>query len=327
MTTAFDRAERRLCERYDLQAEHRVLDLHDPTLRTRALVAGSGPPLLLVHGGGGFAAQWVPLMAALHGRQLIAVERPGCGGSGPFDYRGVDLRQHGVAFLASVLDALGLEEAPIAANSMGGLWSLWLTLDRPERVSSLALLGSPALLLDSGAPLPMRLMSVRGLNRLLFRLQPAGPASARRLVTQVFGTQAAKQLPPEFTDAVEQASRVPGAQVAFRTLLERVLRLRGGRVELRADELARVRQPVLFIWGEHDMFAGPDWGRRACELIPDARLEVLTGGHCPWTDHPQRCAQLLSAFLEPADASVHSPLTADEPVPGPFRSERNPNPG
>lgn len=115
---------------------------------------------------------------------------------------------------------------------------------------------------------------------------------------------------------MEQASRVPGAQVAFRTLLERALRRRGGRVELRAEELARVHQPVLFIWAEHDTFASPDWGRRACARRPNARLEVLTGGHCPWTDHPQRCAERVSAFLEPADASARSPLTADEPVPG-----------
>ena len=304
MTTAFDHAERRLCERYELQTEERTLELRAPRLRTRALVAGSGPPLLLVHGGGGFAAQWVPLMAAVPDRQLIAVERPGCGGSDPFDYRGVDLREHGVAFLDSVLDALGLDQVPIAANSMGGLWSLWLALDRPERVSSLALLGSPALLLDSGAPLPMRLMSVRGLNRMLLRLQPPGPASARRLVAQVFGTQAAEQLPPEFTDAVEQASRVPGAQVGFRTLLERALRLRGGRVAVTADELAGVRQQVLFIWGHDDMFAGPEYGRRACAVMPDARLEVLTAGHCPWTDHPERCAQLLSAFLDTSGASA-----------------------
>lgn len=156
----------------------------------------------------------------------------------------------------------------------------------------------------SGAPLPMRLMSVRGLNRMLLRLQPPGPTSARRLVAQVFGMQAAEQLPPEFTDAVEQASRVPGAQVGFRTLLERALRLRGGRVALGADELAGVRQQVLFIWGEDDVFAGPEYGRRACAVMPDARLEVLTGGHCPWTDHPDRCAQLLSAFLDTSDASA-----------------------
>lgn len=303
MTTSFDRAERRLCEHYGLRAEHRTLELREPRLRTRALVAGSGPPLLLVHGGGGFAAQWAPLMAALEGRRLIAVERPGCGGSDPFDYRGVNLRQHGVAFLESVIDALELDHVSIAGNSMGGLWSLWLALDRPELVSSLALLGSPALLLDSGAPLPMRLMSVRGLNRMLYRLQPPGPTQARRLVKQVFGTQAAERLPAEFTDAVEQASRVSRAQLAFRTLLERALRLRGGRVALGTDELARVRQQVLFIWGDNDMFAGPEYGRRACAVMPDARLEVLTGGHCPWTDHPQRCAQLLSAFLNTPETS------------------------
>jgi pimeloyl-ACP methyl ester carboxylesterase len=50
---------------------------------------------------------------------------------------------------------------------MGGLWGFWLALDRPERVSALAQLGSTALLVGTEAPLPMRLLSVPGLNRLM----------------------------------------------------------------------------------------------------------------------------------------------------------------
>lgn len=40
------------------------------------------------------------------------------------------------------------------------------------------------------------------------------------------------------------------------------------RVALGTDELARVRQQVLFIWGDNDMFAGPEYGRRACAVSP-----------------------------------------------------------
>jgi pimeloyl-ACP methyl ester carboxylesterase len=90
-------------------------------------------------------------MARLSGVRLVVVDRPGFGLSGGFDYRRVDLRQHALAFLESVLDALGIERAAFVANSMGGLWSFWLALDRPERVTRLAQLGSPALMTDTSA--------------------------------------------------------------------------------------------------------------------------------------------------------------------------------
>src|SRR5258708_12323345 len=96
---------------------------------------------------------------------MIALDRPGCGLSDGFDYSSVDdIRGHAVTFLGAVLDALGLDRARIVANSMGGLWSLWLALDRPERVSSLALLGCPALAAGTSAPAALRIMSPRGLG-------------------------------------------------------------------------------------------------------------------------------------------------------------------
>ena len=54
---------------------------------------------LLVHGGGGSATVWAPLMSELTRYRLLAVDRPGSGMSDAFDYGGVDLRRHAVAFI------------------------------------------------------------------------------------------------------------------------------------------------------------------------------------------------------------------------------------
>jgi len=182
---------------------------------------------------------------------------------------------------------------------MGGLWALWLALDRPERVSSLALLGYPALLLDAGAPFGFRLLGVRGLNRLLFRLQPPSLKQAQRILEQVYGKPAAARMPPEFVEVQYRSELIAGAGDAFRTLLELTIGVRGWAAEwsLGADELGRIEQPAVFVWGEDDVFAGPEYGRRACEVMRDARLEVIPGGHCPWWDDPPRCGELVSAFL------------------------------
>ncbi|MGI8594633.1 MAG: alpha/beta fold hydrolase [Solirubrobacteraceae bacterium] len=91
-------------------------------------------------------------------------------------YRGVDLRSHAVGFLNGLLDALELERASFVANSMGGLSAMWLAIERRKRVSSLALLGAPAMMLGSSAPLALRLLGVA-------QAQPR--RSGRRLIGRV----------------------------------------------------------------------------------------------------------------------------------------------
>jgi pimeloyl-ACP methyl ester carboxylesterase len=154
---AFRVAEQRAAEGYGLALSEQYLEIGSPVGRARVIEAGGGPPVLFVHGGGGFAAHWLPLMARLSGRRMIAVDRPGCGLTDEFRYTGTsDVRQHAVTFLSGVADALDLDAMDIVANSMGGLWSLWFALDRPERVRSLALLGCPALAAGTSAPALMQ---------------------------------------------------------------------------------------------------------------------------------------------------------------------------
>ena len=110
---------------------------------TQVLELGDGPPLLLLHGGGDAAFEWVPILEALARRhRVLAVDRPGHGLADPFDYTGVDVLEHAVVFIREILDALELETVDIAANSLGGLWSVVFALEAPDRVSRLALVGA-----------------------------------------------------------------------------------------------------------------------------------------------------------------------------------------
>ena len=105
-------AERMVFERYGLTVETRFLTLTEPGVRTRVLLAGDGPPLVLLHGGGGTSALWAPLMSELSGMSIFAIDRPGCG----VDYQDVDVRQHAVSFLGSALEALSLDSVPIVGT-------------------------------------------------------------------------------------------------------------------------------------------------------------------------------------------------------------------
>jgi 2-hydroxy-6-oxonona-2,4-dienedioate hydrolase len=236
--------------------------------------------------------------------RLVVVDRPGFGLSGGFDYRGVDLRQHALAFLESVLDALGIERAAFVANSMGGLWSFWLALDRPERVTRLAQLGSPALMTDTSAPLAMRLLSVRGLNRLMLAMMKPSSEQARKFLARLGHDEAVidRELPEEFFEMVAAYQELPNYATAWLSLVERCLGLRGAvpDVYLDEEELRRVQQPSLFIWGDGDVFGGPRIGERAVKVMPNAQIEVVSGGHLPWLDEPAFCTEVVSELLRSA---------------------------
>jgi pimeloyl-ACP methyl ester carboxylesterase len=301
VTSGFESAERRLFEVYGLEAESRFLELRDPQMQARVMETGEGAPVVLVHGGGGVGATWAPLMAKISGARLVVVDRPGFGLSDGFDYRGVDLRRHAVTFLESVLDALGIERAAFVGNSMGGLWSFWLALDRPERVSTLAQLGSTALLTGTMAPLSMRLLSVAGLNRLMLAAERPSPDQARKFLARLGHDEAVidRQLPEEFFEMLAASQELPDYATAWSTLVERCLTLRGAvpDVRLGTEELRRVRQRTLFVWGERDVFGGPEIGELAVRLMPRAEIAAVPGGHLPWLDEPEVSAEAVSRLL------------------------------
>jgi pimeloyl-ACP methyl ester carboxylesterase len=295
-TATFEDAQARLLARYGIEARSHFIAVPGPVERVHVLEAGSGPPLLLVHGGGSFAAHWAPLMAELDGYRVVAVDRPGHGLSGAFTYpRDLDVRRHAVDFLADVMDTLELERCPLVGNSMGGLWSFWFALDRPERVSAVVQLGCPAVLLETGAPLGLRLVTAPMLGRILLALEPPSRRQVLRLLRRL-GDRRPADRPTELVEAFAAAE--PLFAQAWLSLLRRFTGpLRRRDVSLGADELRTVSQPVHLVWGEHDPFGGRDVGARAATLLPHGTIDVLPAGHLPWIELPAQVGEIVRAFL------------------------------
>lgn len=301
-------AEQRFFMLEGVDPRERVVELDQPRLRVRVLELGAGKPVLFVHGGGGSAAQWAPLLARIRGRRLLAVDRPGCGLTSRFDNRGVDLRAHAVEFLAGVLDALAIEAVDIVANSMGATWSVWLALARPDRVRSLALLGSPALITGSGAPMPFRLLGVPGLNRVLYAMEPSSDAHGRKTFRRMGHDPAF--LPDELTTLQGRTESLPTYRTHWLSLMENTFPGARQAVHLTLEEIAHLHQPVQFVWGERDPFGPPGAGEAACRVMPDARLTKVATGHLPWVEEPDRCASVVQDLLDraaslPAAAALH----------------------
>jgi len=166
---AAQQAERRLYDHYGLEPTHQMVALPRLHLRVRVTEVGTGPPVLVVPGNTGDGFPFAPLIPHLPGRRVIVLNRPGGGLSEGMDHRTIGFRDLAGYTLSTVLDSLDIDRVPIVAHSIGGHWSHWFAMDRPERVTALALLGVPGNVLTTHPPLALRLASVRGLNRLVVR--------------------------------------------------------------------------------------------------------------------------------------------------------------
>lgn len=298
---AFRRAERTYHESETVSVVEHTFDVPGMNISARYFEVGEGPPVFMVHGGGGLASGWTSLIPHLPDFRLIIPDRPGCGLTGVVDYRNVVLRDHAVDFLSAVLDHAALDCCSIVANSMGGLWSLWLAQARPDRVKSLALLGTPARLLETSAPGGMRLLGVPVLNRLMMALQPPSKKQVFALWRRM-GHDPEKMCPPTLTELMIRSGQLPNFVPGWLSLLQNVLPYSriNRAVGFGEKDLAELEHPVLYIWGGSDPFGSLEVGRRAQALTPNARLEEIGVGHLPWMDDPETCGRVVSEFIRGA---------------------------
>ena len=251
--------------------------------------------MILLNGIGTPAAMWAPLMATLNGFTMHAVDLPGYGLTDTTARLTDDFRYTAVRFLAEVVDALGLHQPTLIGNSLGSLWATWFAIDRPSQVGGLVHVGCPAIVLDTSAPVPMRLLSVRLLGRLMMKLQPPSPSQVRGLSKMVNEYP----LPPEIADLLLATEQLPGFESTFLATLHTLLRLRGARpsMALTPDQLREIRHPSLLIFGADDPMGAAPVGKCLADILPDAELHVVDGGHAPWLHHADQIAPLITAFL------------------------------
>jgi 2-hydroxy-6-oxonona-2,4-dienedioate hydrolase len=282
-------------DRYGVDAEDRFVAVPMIEGRAHVLVAGEGPPVVILNGIGTPAAMFAPLMAELDGVTMYAVDLPGFGLTDTTATLTDDFRATAVQFLEQVLDALGLDRPAFVTNSLGSQWAIWLAIDRPDRVAALVHVGWPAVMLDTSAPLPMRLLSVRWLGRLMMKIQPP----SQRQVEQLSKLVKEHPLPPEIADLLLATERLPGFEPTFLATLHTLVRLRGARPDmaLNADQLTCVHQPSLLILAADDPMGSESDSERLAAAVPETDIHIVDGGHVPWIHHTDQIAPLVNAFL------------------------------
>jgi pimeloyl-ACP methyl ester carboxylesterase len=246
---------------------------------------GEGPTLLLVHGLGGTAFAWSPVLELLADeRDVIAVDMPGFGRSTPLADGVAPTAANLAAVLADFCAELGTPKPHVAGNSLGA----WVALEmaRAGCASSVAGL-SPAGLWRR--PLgPRKREPWRTGNRI------------RPLVSAMLRTGRGRELLLRST--IGHPERVP-ADAARRLVngyLDSSAYLAANR-EMRSsafEDPDQVEVPVTMAWGELDRLLRPPRPER---MPPQTRYLVLEDcGHTPTWDDPELVARVL---LEASDTT------------------------
>jgi pimeloyl-ACP methyl ester carboxylesterase len=266
--------------------------------RVHIIEAGDGPPVVHLHGNNTSSLSHLMLLEHLTTVHSYLVDRPGFGLSDPDDFPRNSFRQCAVRLVDDVLDEVQLESAVLAGASGGGTWAVWYTLDHPERVRGLVMLGSVPLLPGARIPLGIRLMATPMLGDVLSRTMKPGRRMLLRLMSSV-GEGDTILRHPDLLNSLLDAARDPVATAANVAEFQALLSPLGTRsaTRIRPDDLRRLAVPTLMIWGDHDPVVSVADARAAADLIPDARLEVLPAGHVPWLGNPERVAALLEDFI------------------------------
>jgi len=258
--------------------------------RLRYFTAGEGEPLVLVHGLGGAAANWVELAPALARRRRVLVpDLPGHGASDPAP-AAPNLAAYADR-LALMIEGEGMLPASLVGHSFGGSVALRLGIRRPEAVTGIVLAGASGI--SSGRRLAQAVVTTIGLvrpGRVVARAR-AEIAATPWLRYPVFGRWG----------AADPQSLSPQAVLGFLEpqLLHTDTRSAGRALagEDARPELYLVRCPCLVLWGARDAMVpvadGFEYARRL-----RAPLRVIAGcGHLLIAERPDACLDAIEGFL------------------------------
>lgn len=252
---------------------------------------GVGPPLVLLHGLGEAALVWYGNVEPLAQRFTVYVpDLAGHGASGKPQWRYT--LPEGVAFVSGFLDALALPKASLLGNSLGGLLSLAMAVEAPQRVQGLVLEDTAGL--GKEVAWFLRLMSLRGMGEVLARPTKAG---LRRLLHLIFYDP--RIASEELVEALHKERARPGNSASLLRILRQGVSLRGVRPTARlTDRLAEVRAPTLLLWGRQDRIFPVFHAERAVPRLPKGHGVVFDRcGHWPHIEVRDQFNRTVSRFL------------------------------
>ena len=279
----------------------RELDL--PQGRLRCFEAGTGSPIVFLHGLLVNANLWRKVVARLSPDfRCIALDLPLGSHTIPMP-EAADLTPHGLAdLIADAIEALGLEDVTLVGNDTGGALCQMVVTRRSDRIGRLVLTSCDY---RDNFPPPMfsyfkPAAAIPGAMKLL--MAPMRLRAPRRLPF-AFGWLVNRPIDRQAEDSYLLAGMVVGG---VERDLKRVIKgLDKSYTNEAADRLGTFDKPALIAWSREDRFFKPAHARRLAQVLPNARLEWIENARSlSPEDEPGRLAELIASFVREPAASA-----------------------
>jgi pimeloyl-ACP methyl ester carboxylesterase len=243
--------------------------------------AGSGPPIVFVHGALEDSRTWTPQLEALQDEcTVVAWDEPGAGRSDDLPPDGFTLADY-AACLAGVVDSVGLGPAHIVGLSWGSTVALELFRRHPEVVATLILTGAYAGWKGS-LPADEVAARVAGVQRML----DAPPEQFDPSLPGLFAGE-----PPASTVPLLEAMEADVRRHSMRTALSIMAATDSSSV------LPTISVPTLLVWGELDVRSPLRIAHEFEQAIPNATLVVIPEcGHVTNLDRPDEFNRVVREF-------------------------------
>jgi pimeloyl-ACP methyl ester carboxylesterase len=266
-------------------------------VRWRYLHAGSGPPLLLLHGLMAYSFSWRFNMEALSRHfSVYAVDLPGCGFSQRTDTPQCSLASDAEGVLR-FMEYFGMEQADVLGTSRGGGLAMVLAALAAQRskqhlIRRLMLVSAINPWSSYGRRLTRVLSTTVG-GFFVTHVLPKQRWLMLRYLRKLYGDP--KRIAPGTIEGYTAGLEVPGS---FEHLL-RIVRSWHGDLALIEESLPAIRElPTLLLWGSHDTAVYPSSAYALQRRLQNSAVVKLEGvGHVPYEEVPDEFNRVICDFL------------------------------
>jgi pimeloyl-ACP methyl ester carboxylesterase/putative sterol carrier protein len=269
------------------------------------LQAGTGDPVVCIHGLGGTKGSFLPTVAALADEyRVIALDLPGFGDSD----KPIAVPYNASYFAdatTALMDELGIDRAHVIGNSMGGRVALELGFEHPDRTKKLALLApSLAWLRERKWAAPLKLVRPE-LGLLQIAPRPIVDRVVRSVVPGANDGWAAAGV-----DEFLRAYLNPRGRAAFYAAARSIYLEEPHGKNGFWTRLGALEGESLFVWGKRDRVVPIKFARHVEDVLPAAKHVELDCGHVPQVERPAETHRAVRSFLNEGARSQSAPPQA-----------------
>ena len=257
------------------------------------MVAGDGPPLLLIHGANFGWGMWYPNISELAKHFTVyAIDLPGAGRSSRIDYSKLDLERDFVGVVEQFINKLQLKDFHIIGSSAGGWLALKMALANPNKVNKIIIQNTVGFADYMG--LFDKVIGFYPLARLVAKtaLKPTREnKNIEKFLRGIF-YNSNLDLKPEFIEYFYE-TMATSHNLLF---ISRMTALT--KQFLLEDKLKEVKNKTLIVWGENDKIMPLRKNSHNFSLIPDVKIEIFSNvGHIPSLENSTMFNETTLSFL------------------------------